>query len=191
MDGPETRPSRRPADLTPSLLARLRSGDSTAGRLLEESYRRPLLRFCRNQLGRPVDAEEAVQETFCRVLQAKDVPDSFRAWLYRVARNVCLDLLRQRVRHRDQQAPPLGSHLPAALTGNLSRLVRQELDARLAHLVAALPQEQREVLYLRYAEELSRPEIAYVLDIPEATVKSRLFQAVRKLREHTSLLDRS
>ena len=59
----------------------------------------------------------------------------------------------------------------------------------MAHLLAAPPLEQREVICLRHGEELSREEIAYVFDIPEATVKSRLFQALKKLREHTSLLD--
>ena len=52
----------------------------------------------------------------------------------------------------------------------------------MAQAVAALPEEQREVLMLRHGEGLSRAEMAHVLDIPEATVKSRLFQAVRKLR---------
>ena len=68
-------------------------------------------------------------------------------------------------------------------------MVKQELRARIAHVLAALPPEQREVICLRHGEEFSRAEIAYLLDIPESTVKSRLFQGLKKLREHTSLLD--
>ena len=77
----------------------------------------------------------------------------------------------------------------SGLTGNLTRLVSRELWSRIGHLLAALPASQREPLRLRYAEELSRAEIAYVLDIPESVVKSRLFEGLKKLREHTSLLD--
>ena len=79
--------------------------------------------------------------------------------------------------------------MAAETTGNLTRVVKQELRSRIVHLIGALPQKQREAIFLRYGEELSRAEIAYVLDIPESKVKSRLFQGLKKLREHTSLLD--
>jgi len=180
---------RQRTDLTPSLVARLRSGDTTAGNLLDQLYRRPLIRFCAGYLRNQQAAEDAVQEVFCRVLRASEVPDNFRAWLYRIARNYCVGVLRGQRGARQPQvlAPP--SHLADAITGQLSRLVKQELRARMAQVVAALPEEQREVLMLRHGDGLSRAEIAYVLDISEATVKSRLFQAISKLREHTSLLD--
>jgi len=74
-------------------------------------------------------------------------------------------------------------------TGVLTRLVRQEQRSRIMHLVRAMPADQREVLCLRYVDGLSRAEIAYVLESPEAVVKSRLFEGLEKLREHTSLLD--
>jgi RNA polymerase sigma factor (sigma-70 family) len=56
--------------------------------------------------------------------------------------------------------------------------------------LAELPESQREVLHLRYAEDLSRADIAEVLDIPEPVVKSRLYEGMVKLRTHDSLLDR-
>jgi RNA polymerase sigma-70 factor (ECF subfamily) len=102
---------------------------------------------------------------------------------------VCLNGIRDRGRRRDALGLPADSHVADDITGDLTRLVKGEFRARLGHLLAALPAEQREALRLRYVEGLSRAEIAYVLEMPEATVKARLFEGLRKLREHTSLLD--
>jgi RNA polymerase sigma-70 factor (ECF subfamily) len=181
-------PDGQQSDLTPSLVARLRKGDTTTGNLLDQLYRRPLVRFCYGYLHDQQAAEDAVQEVFCRVLRASEVPDDFRAWLYRLVRNHCVSLLRAGDRRREQQVRPPPSHLADAATGNLTRLVKLETRAQMAQAVAELPEEQREVLMLRHGEGLSRAEISQVLEIPESTVKSRLFQAVNKLRAHASLL---
>lgn len=175
-------------DLTPSLIARLRAGDAQAGGLLDQLYRAAMIRFCWGYLESPEEAEDAVQDVFCKVLRATQVPDNFRAWLYKIARNHCLNVLRDRARKRDDRCLPSESRMAADLTGNMTRMVKQELRSRIIHLVSALPTAQREALRLRYAEELSRAEIAYVLEIPESVVKSRLFEGLKKLREHTSLL---
>jgi len=177
------------ADMTPSLVARLRAGDNGAGTLLEQLYRQPMLRFCWGYLGRAEDAEDMVQEIFYKVLASAEVPDNFRAWLYRIARNVCLNALRSRGRRRDALVLPSDSRIAGDTTGDLTRLVKAEFRSRIGHLLAALPAEQREALRLRYVEGLSRAEIAYVLELPEAAVKTRLFEGLKKLREHTSLLD--
>lgn len=182
------RVNQRPEDLTPSLVVRLRAGDATAGVVLDDVYRQPMLRFCLGYLGRLQDAEDAMQEVFCRVLQATDVPDNFRAWLYRVARNYCLNVIRTRERHPARALPP-DSQLDADWTGHLTRLVRQEERSRLGHLIGALPLGQREALRLRYAEGFSRSDIAYVLDVPESVIKSRLFEGLKRLREHGSLAE--
>lgn len=182
-------PARAAGDLTPSLVARLRAGDGSVGALLDQLYREPIIRFCAGYLRRVEDAEDAAQEVFCKVLAAPTVPDNFRAWIYRVARNHCLNLLRARTRQGAPVALPADSELGAALTGHLTRVIRQELRARLAHLVAAMPAAHREVLCLRYVEGLSRSEIGFVLDLPESVVKSRLFEGLEKLREHIPLLE--
>ena len=178
-----------PADLTPSLVARLRAGDAEAGRLLDELYRQAMIRFCWGYLGSVEEAEDAIQEVFYKTLKATGVPDNFRPWLYKIARNHCLNVLRGRGRRPDAHGLPPDSGVATALTGNLTRLVKREQRSRLIHLVEALPATQREALRLRYSEGLTRVEIAYVLETPESVVKSRLFEGLKKLREHTSLLE--
>ena len=177
------------SDLTPSLVGKVRAGDAQAGALLDQLYRQTMIRFCWGHLGCVEEAEDAVQEVFCKVLKAEEIPDNFRAWLYKIARNHCLNVRRAYARRRDQRVILPDSQLGAQLTGNLTRLVKQELRSRIVHLLGALPAAQREALRLRYAEDLTRAEIAFILDLPESVVKSRLFEGIKKLREHSSLLD--
>lgn len=183
-------PGRRGADLSPTLVARLRQGDARAARILDEAYRQNLLRFSYGYLGRLEVAEDVVQDVFTRVLESRTIPENFRAWVYRICRNRCLDVLRARTRKRDDQQLPDDSHLHGDVTGTLTRLVRGEKRARLQELLSELPANQREVLRLRYAEDLSRSEIAAVLGVRESLVKSRLFEGLQKLRRHDSLLER-
>jgi RNA polymerase sigma-70 factor (ECF subfamily) len=174
-------------DRTPSLVARLRSGDPEAGAFLDQLYRDALVRFCWGYLGRIDEAEDAVQDICYKTLTTKAVPDAFRSWLYRTARNHCLNLLRHRARCRDGVELPSASHVGELLTGHLTRLVRKEQQSRVGELVRSLPEAQREVLRLRYVEDLSRAEIAEVLEIPESLVKSRLFEGLKRLREQVAL----
>jgi RNA polymerase sigma-70 factor (ECF subfamily) len=176
------------ADLTPELVMKLRAGDPRAGVLLQTLYGDAILRFCRGYTTNLAAAEDARQEVFCKVLAADTVPEKFRAWLYRVARNYCRNLVRDRARRGPVAELPPASRVGEPRTGHLTRLVREEQQARLAEAVAALPEKYREVLELRYREELARSEISEVLGLPESTVKSRLFDGLKLLRAHTSLL---
>lgn len=182
-------PPSRDEDATPSLIARLRSRDPNAAAELNRLYRESLLRFCWGYLGRVEEAEDAVQDISFKVLSATDIPDAFRAWLYKIARNQCLNLLRHRARHHEGQALPVASQIYEAITGQLTQLVKQEARSNLAEMVQSLEESHREVLRLRYVEDLSRLEIAEVLEIPESLVKSRIFEGLKKLREHASRLE--
>ena len=178
-----------PADLTPSLVARLRAGDAEAGILLNQLYRQPLVRFCRGYLENVEEAEDATQEVFWKILKAERIPQNFRAYVYKTARNHCLNLLRARKRHNEHNGLPPDSRLEAESTGNLTRLVKRERRARIRHLLAALPLPQREALQLRYEEKLARAEIAEVMGIEEKHVKQHLFAGLKTLRQHSSLIE--
>jgi RNA polymerase sigma-70 factor (ECF subfamily) len=171
-----------------ALAGRLRAGDQAAVHDLHARYRDALVRFCWGYMGNIEEAEDAVQEIFYKVMSTPDVPDFFRPWLYKVARNHCLNALRERAARHDRAALPAASQVYLALTGNLTRLVRDEQQAKLVECVQRLPDTHREVLRLRYVEELSRAEIAEVLELPEPLVKSRIFEGLKKLRAFSTEL---
>lgn len=174
-----------PDDMTATLVLELRAGKARAGELLDALYRGVLYRFCWGYLRHATETEDAVQDICYKVLSARDIPEHFRPWIYSVARNHCLNLLRSRRRRKDGQALPEGSVLKAALTGQLTGLARREMNEALVARVAELPDSYQEVLRLRYVEELPRAEIAEVLGLTESVVKSRLFEGLKKLRDQS------
>ncbi len=123
------------SDLTPSLVVRLRQGDSTAAEMLRSIHGPAILRFCMGYLANEVEAQDAVQEVFVLTLRSDVVPENFRAWLYRVARNHCLKVLRTRRRKPPPGELPPESLLGDDITGNLTRMARDELKQRLNTLV--------------------------------------------------------
>lgn len=167
---------------TEVLVARLRSGDATAAERLDRRYRPALVRFCTGYLGSPDEAEDATQEVFAKVWRSPAVPERFRPWLYTIARNHCLNRLRGRERRKDLDLLRSDVELVQSQTGLASGLARREEAARVARLVASLSVPEREVLRLRYAEELTREEIAEIVGVPPSVVKSRLYEAMKKLR---------
>ena len=189
MNPPVPYAKREGTDLTPSVVARLRAGDPAAARLLVDLYRAPLTRFCWGYLGRLEDAEDAFQDVCVKVLRAEAVPDSFRAYVYKIARNHCLNLRRARGRRPEQTDIAGENQLSDSLTGQLTRLADDEARRRVVELVRKLPAAKQEILRLRYTEDLSRAEIGEVLDISESVVKSRLFEAMKTLR--TQIADTS
>ncbi len=170
-------------DLTPALVRDLRAGHEHAGNLLHELYHDRLRRYCQSILGTEQEAEDAVQDVFCRVIESRVLPDHFPAWIIRIARNHCLGLLRRRGRRGNGEPMPSSFRLAADCTTHLSRLVRAEEGERFATSLCRLPPELQELLHLRYVEDLPRTEIARVLGWRESIVKSRLFETVNRLRD--------
>ncbi len=168
--------------MTAKLVDALRDGQADAAGLFNQIYRDSLLRFCWGYLGSMDEAEDALQDILYKVLTDKHIPDYFRPWVYKVSRNHCLNMLRDRARRHDGVALPSDSMIFESITGHLTRLVKDEMRSKLTELVMELPEGQREVLRLRYVEELSRVEIAEVLELAESVVKSRLFEGLQKLR---------
>lgn len=170
-------------DLTRSVLLDLRAGEPAAAEQLDRTFREPLRRFAQRYVG--AEAEDVVQEVFTRALASDALPDSFRAWLFRVARNVCLNRRRDGAL-RDHDALATRFDLPAEQTGLLTGLVRIEDHGKLLDLLDRLSEAQREALLLRYVEGLGREEIAEVLGLEVSVVKSRLYEGVQRLRDLAS-----
>lgn len=159
------------------LVEHVRAGDRVAFEVLYDRHHRGVLAFCRHMLGGADEAEDAVQHTFVaayRALLADDREIQLKAWLYTIARNRCLSVLRAR---RDQVALDHVEPLLPATRGLAAEVQeRDDLKALLADL-QRLPEAQRAALVLAELGAHSHDEIATVLGVRPAKVKALIFQA--------------
>ncbi len=132
-----------------------------------------LYKICIVMLCNQQDAEDAIQDTFCRYLEKKPdfkSDDHEKAWLIRVATNICRDMLRFRSRHPKVSIDQLSNQLAApAAKETLTELME-------------LPSKQKIVIYLHYVNGYSVKEIANILAITESAVKKRLQRGREYLR---------
>jgi RNA polymerase sigma-70 factor (ECF subfamily) len=171
------------------------AGDQTDE--LEEAVRehsRSLYRIAYSVLRNHHDAEDAAQETFIRFLRhRKDWPRirDRRAWLARTVWRVAIDWKRRPPEISIDDAALAVWELRDAGAGPEEIAATRQMTALLEHLVDALPRELRDALALSTVDELSSPEIAAVLGIPEGSVRERLWRARQTLREKlAALVDR-
>jgi RNA polymerase sigma-70 factor, ECF subfamily len=141
------------------------------------------------------DAEDATQETFLRVLRYRrklaGVRDA-RTWLARIAWRVAVERRRKtsQISLDDDDAEKVVTQLRSKAAGADEMLLSAEMSGFLGSLIAALPVKLRDPLTLSTVEEMSPADVAEVLGIKEAAVRSRLFRARQILRERLmALLD--
>jgi RNA polymerase sigma-70 factor (ECF subfamily) len=179
-----------PTDAT--FVARARTGDSDAFRVLVERHSRALFRLSFRMTGNQQDAEDVVQESFLRAykqLAKFDERATFGTWLYRIAANCSLDLVRARKRRSEHVAPAadegaeeivlsLPTHEPTPERMALSGEVRERLEAAMEELSA----NERTAFVLRHFEGMCIEEVSRVLDCQPGAAKHSVFRAVQKLR---------
>jgi RNA polymerase sigma-70 factor (ECF subfamily) len=162
------------------LLLRCQIGDRDAFAELIKRYEKPLRYFVCRLLDDAQIAEDIFQETWLTVIRQihtlRDA-DAFRAWLYRVARNKVYQQLRTKNRFS-----PLDENT-AIINGNHDDVFCAEDAAKIHKCLKKLVPEHREVLMLRFLEQMSYQQIAEVLNCNPGTVKSRIYYAKRSLRE--------
>lgn len=169
------------------LFARLLKGDEEALEALFARYAQPLYGFLWRLTGDQALAEDLLQEVFIRLVNYTGKPPfHFRAWVYTIARNLAYDALRARGRQQAHWADGIADRVEelkdvaqnwpemAVLSHDDEERVRQSLEW--------LPDVQREVVLLRFYQDLSLEEIAEVAEVSLGTVKSRLYRALRLLR---------
>jgi RNA polymerase sigma-70 factor (ECF subfamily) len=172
-----------------ALFEKLVEGDMRAFDRLYERFERPLFGFIRAQIGDAHEAEDLFHEAFMAVLREREARSgvrSFRAWLFQVARNLCLNRVRSRKRAgRALEAVAKDELMVSAPVPAPVAIEQREQAAALQQGVARLPGPLAEVYRLR-ATGMSYDEVAVVLHVPVGTVKSRMNEMVRRLREEMS-----
>ena len=168
-----------------------RDGDPLAFEQLIHLYEKRVFALTRRMCKNPADAEEAAQETFLAAWQGLRFfrgESSFSTWLYRLASNACVDLLRKEGRHQAAAGPSLNDEevlleiqdeapSPHALAEQAE--LKEQIEAGLA----SLPEEYREVLILREIHQQSYDEISEILSLDLGTVKSRINRGRKRLRK--------
>ncbi len=174
-----------PTDI--DLMLRVRGDDIEAFRELARRYREPLRRFFASLIADRSQADDFVQETFVRLWLARgryEPSGKFSTYLFQIGRHYWLN---QRKKQRSEVCfdsldeasrwPALTSAQPEAV------LLRRFREAHIRRVIAALPEHYRSVFEMSHFEGLKYAEIAARLQIPIGTVKSRMAEAVRRLRQ--------
>ena len=165
------------------LVERCRDGDRAAFTELVIRYQRPIYNAAYRVLGNAEDASDIAQGVFLKVAERLDDYDPrfrFFSWIYRIALNESLNLLR-----RNARVGPLDDELdtPAAESaGPESQASDAEISRRVQRALMSMRVDDRTVLTLRHFSECSYEEIGEILDLHEKKVKSRLFEARQRLR---------
>ena len=167
-----------------------RQGDQSAFEQLVKLYEKQVLALTTRMCKNPADAEEAAQEAFLSAWQGLPFfrgDASFSTWLYRLASNACVDLLRREGRRQSAAGPSLNDEearvdVPDPAPSPQEQAERSELRQQIEAGLQALTPDHRQVLILREMHQLSYDEIAQVLDVDVGTVKSRINRGRKQLR---------
>lgn len=178
------------------------SGDQQAFEMLMNRYSTSLFSFIYHYLGDYDKACDILQQVFLQLylsLATLHTSDPLKPWLFQVARNRCLDDIRQRNRRHnvyfselespnEEGETPLLFSIPDLGLQPEELAENHDLQRRLCLAISALPPKFRSVVFLRYTAQLSFSEIGQVLNMPTATAKTYFQRAKPLLRAHLSEL---
>jgi RNA polymerase sigma-70 factor, ECF subfamily len=161
------------------LMDRFKGGDEKAFVELYNKYKRRVYAYCARMMNSQEMADDLFQEVFVRVARKRDrfQAGSFSAWLFAIARNLCLNALRDNVTHvaLDDVAETLQTPADEAEYDQSLEILKEAIEG--------LPTDLREPLVLRVYSGLSYQEIADLTETKLATVKVRIFRAKQRLHE--------
>ena len=185
------------ADMDPdaALMLRVKQGDTTAFVQLMDKYKQPVLNVVYRMLRDATEAEDLAQNVFLQVYRSAHryrVTSKFSTWLFTIVRNLCLNEIRRRSRHRaesmnasrpDQEDEPWQQFedkkgfLPTEI------LLHGELEEKIQEALAELPETQRLAILLCRQDELSYEQIAKVLGCSLSATKSLIHRGREALKE--------
>jgi RNA polymerase sigma-70 factor (ECF subfamily) len=167
------------------IVQRARCGDQQALGELYDFYFPRIYRYMLARTGNPAEAEDVTEEVFIKVLGAiggfqwRQAP--FAAWIFRIARNQLVSYARKNGARR--QETPLAASVADPVPDPLIRVEDRLYFEQILHVARALPQAQREVLWLRFAVGLSVSETARALGKQETNVKVLQHKAIARLQK--------
>jgi RNA polymerase sigma-70 factor, ECF subfamily len=183
-----------------TLIERAQTGDRAAFELLVQRYDRQVLRLALNVLGSPDDARDVYQEAFLKIyrnLHRFRFECAFYTWIYRIVTNICLDHLRRRRSHPEEQPPVLRSasaderrdgdffdhqQQTAPYSDPERQVLGREIGLQVEWALEALSPRERMVFEMRHYQGMKLRAIGEALGTTEETVKNSLFRATHKLR---------
>ncbi|HEU4738234.1 MAG TPA: sigma-70 family RNA polymerase sigma factor [Solirubrobacterales bacterium] len=163
------------------LTRRACGGDERAFAAIFRRYHQPLYRFCLAIVGNPEDAQDALQNTMVKVMRALPGEErriELKPWLYRIAHNEAIDLLRRR-----RETRQLDAELAAPGYGLAEDAATRERLRRLLTDLGELPERQRETLVMRELAGLEFEEIGAALGTSDAVARQTLYEARQSLRQ--------
>lgn len=174
-----------------TLMLRYAAGDAGAFDLLYQRHKARMFRFCVRMCGDRGRAEEVFQDAWLNLVQARDryrVEARFVTFLYQIARNRMIDVLRRDGRIAfsldDEAGEPVAAALRADASSEPDRVLERKTDVeRIVAALDALPPAQREAFLLHEEGEMTLEEIGAVTGVGRETVKSRLRYALQRLRD--------
>ncbi len=162
-----------------TLVQKVLDGDSKALDELLERYYPKILKYCLWHLSSKEEAEDATQEVMIKVvrhIRRSTRSFHFKSYIYQIAKNTCIDICRKK--HID--TVPLDTLTHEAV---LTETAYGFKDEELISLISALPDDLREVILLRYGQQMSLQEISEATGVPLRTAQSRLHRAVNRIRK--------
>ena len=185
--------SLRPGDDGLLALA-VQQRDETAFERLIKTFEKPLFNYAHKLLQDVEDAQEVVQDTFLRAHHAltrqysgdrcRDL--ALRPWLYRIARNLSYNKRRGKryeVEEPLEESAQEARALPGADVAIICRIEQKQELERLNRAVARLPRESRDLVFLRFIEEMSYAEISKTTGFGEASLRGKVFRSLKLLRQ--------
>jgi len=171
------------------LVRKSKEDDERAFGELVSRYESKVYSLALRMLRNPEDAEDVLQDTFLRAyrgIKSFQGASTFSTWIYRITANSALMRLRKKqlptvsIENADEREAPV--NIADWTPGPAEQLLNKELQHEMDEAIEALPPEFRQVFVLRDVEEMSNAEVADILDLSVAAVKSRLHRARIKVR---------
>ena len=166
------------------LIKRIEQGDVTAADELIKAYYPEILKYCIWHAPNRALAEDATQETFFKAIRYMNKyvhRGKFRAFLYKIATNTCIDMWRKQELIKEVTEGTKLGQMQIEMSYEESGFTEVQALLDLQRMIRILPEEQREIVILRFAHNLTIREIANVLEVPFRTVQSRIRLALKKL----------